>query len=112
MLLSGIVALVASLALFTEINLLWILADFLLTGRLPYFETSIGFLGSVIVLSAVGVMIGRIFYDARTDLYKGAVEKSKIKSSPSKISIAEALTDEEETDNEITAEDELEEAIA
>lgn len=112
MLLTGIVITIASLALFTEINLLWVLADFLLTGKIPYFDTSIGFIGSIVVLGAVGIMIGRIFYDAKTDLYRGAVENSKsaalVVDTP-KISIIDALKDDDETSNENIKEDDLEE---
>lgn len=116
LLLSGVVITIASLAIFTNINLIWILADFLLTGQLPYFERSIGLIGSVVVLGVLAIMIGRVFYDTKSDLYAAVVENNKINAKLPEATdidlIAELRKEDEETPgSDKISEEELEEAV-
>jgi len=75
-----VLALVATvlLAVISDINLAWISTEFILTGRIPFTNFHVGFLGSLIVLGIVGSFIGRILYDARIDLYENAIDRSNI----------------------------------
>lgn len=75
------------LAITDAINLPWAIAQLILVGKVPFVDFNIGFLGSLIILSFLGMFVGKIVYDARIDMYDAAIERSKQRE----IAVAEQI---------------------
>lgn len=106
------------LAIFSDINVLWLVTDFLLTGKIPFLNYSIGFATSLVFIAIVIFMGSKLIYDAKVELYDSSIQTNKrnivsANKFEEKLSIVEALKDEDETARTtLVSEEELDEAIA